>query len=615
MAELDPKTLLDSLDEGVVAIAPDWTVTEWTARAAAITGLPADRVLGQNFWIVFPTAKGSHVERVLQDVLADGTPRSFVTPARAPEFQGLVFETRVTRALRNYLVLQFRPVRDEIDPESRAAQILTAFETERRLYRQLFEALPSPAFVLSVDGQILEANPQAADLLGVPEPRSLRGRSLAEWALPAQRPALAAALRDAIRNQQRIRFAIDFAGEPTSEVDAVIVNIAATQESAKLFFLGVDVSREVLLQRKLLQADRLSQLGALVSGVAHELNNPLAAISAFAELLGVDAQTPELKESAEIIHTEAIRAGRVIQTLLDFARQRPRQAVALDLQDVVERVLALHRSALKKARVQAVVRISDQVPPILGDPQELQQVLLNAIVNAQQAIESAGRPGKIFVTARRTDDHAVVEVEDTGPGVPPELLERVFEPFFTTKGEAGTGLGLAISFGLVKSMGGRIWMENIEGGGARLVLELPTEEAAPQAVQPIGFRPAARRFAILVVEDEQSVRRGMARMAERLGHSVTSVSGFEEALARLRAADTRYDALVVDVHLDEAHTGFDLFEELRQEGRGRERRLVFTTGDSISASTRDQLQRSERPVLRKPFKLEELRDVLDRVAE
>src|SRR2546425_6006698 len=159
----------------------------------------------------------------------------------------------------------------------------------------------------------------------------------------------------------------------------------------------------------------------------------------------------------------------------------------------------------------------------MGDPQELQQVVLNAVVNARQAVEATGRPGQLLIIARRTDDHVTVAVEDTGPGVPPEILDRVFEPFFTTRGEQGTGLGLAISFGLVRGMGGRIWIQNIEGGGARLAFELPADAGAVEVVAAAGTASAPRSLAVLVVEDEESVRRGMVLLAKRLGQDRKSV--------------------------------------------------------------------------------------------
>ncbi len=611
---MEAKDLLDSLDVGVLAMAPDWTIAQWSAAAARITALPADRVLGRSIWIAFPAAKGSELERVFGEVLADGKPRTFLAPAGAPEVAGTVLETRVTRGPGDHLTLAFRPVHEDLAPESRAAQLLSALEAERRLYQQLFSSLPTPALVLTPDGQILDANTEGAKLLGGADAAALRGRGLAEWAPASQQGMLAAALRHAVTRRQDVALSFESAGEPTREVRAVIVNVDPVRAAPKLVFLALDVSREILLQQRLLQADRLSQLGALVSGVAHELNNPLAAIAAFGEALALDPHQADLEESAEVIRSEAMRAGRIVQTLLDFARQRPRMQTAVDLGEIAERVLALQRSALKKARIRTTISIPNDVPAVAGDPQELQQVMLNAVVNARQAIESVGHPGQIAIVGRSSDHHVLVTVDDTGPGVPPEILDRVFEPFFSTKAEHGTGLGLAISFGLVRGMGGRMWMQNVEGGGARLSFELPVDAGSPDAAARGGGRPAVRRLSLLVVEDEEAVRRAMALLAKRLGHDVTTVGRFADATERLAQPGARYDALLVDVHLDEAHTGFDLFDHLRTAGQGLEQRIVFTTGDSISTLTRDALERADRPVLRKPFSLDELREMLDRVA-
>jgi signal transduction histidine kinase/ActR/RegA family two-component response regulator len=614
---MEAKQLLDHLDVGVVALAPDWTIAEWSAVAARITALPAERVLGHSIWAAFPAAKGTQLERVFGEVQADGKPQTFLAPTGASDVPGkAVLETRVTRGPGDHLIVAFWPVHEELAPESRAAQLLSALEAERRLYLQLFSSLPTPALVLTPDGQILDANPEGAKLLGARDAPALRGRALAEWASSSQRGALAAGLRHAVTRRQDLGLTLEFAGEPAREVRAVVVNVDPVRASPKLLFLALDVSREILLQQRLLQADRLSQLGALVSGVAHELNNPLAAIAAFAEALALDPHQADLEESAEVIRSEAMRAGRIVQTLLDFARQRPRMQTAVDLGEIAERVLALQRSALKKARIRATVSVPNDVPAVAGDPQELQQVVLNAVVNARQAIESTGRPGQITITARSSDHHVLVTVDDTGPGVPPEILDRVFEPFFSTKAEHGTGLGLAISFGLVRGMGGRMWMQNVEGGGggARLSFELPVDAGSADAAAHVAARSPARRLSVLVVEDEEAVRRAMALLAKRLGHEVTTVGRFGEATERLARPDARYDALLVDVHLDEAHTGFDLFDLLRTEGQGREQRIVFTTGDSISTQTRDALERADRPVLRKPFSLDELREMLERVA-
>src|SRR5207245_9787469 len=187
----------------------------------------------------------------------------------------------------------------------------------------------------------------------------------------------------------------------------------------------------------------------------------------------------------------AMRPGRIVRTRLDFARQRPRMEVAVDIAAILERVFALQRSRFKAPRVRVVVSLPDDLPVVTGDPQELQQVFLNAVVNARQAIDGTGRPGQITIAAGRTDHHVLVTVDDTGPGVPPELLERVFEPFFTTKGEQGTGLGLAISFGLVRTMGGRMWVQNVEGGGARPSFGPPMDTAPAASPAPPPSQPVA----------------------------------------------------------------------------------------------------------------------------
>src|SRR5881392_222572 len=386
---MEAKELLDSLDVGVLAMAPDWTVAAWSAAAARITALPADRVVGGSIWIAFPAAKGTELELVLVDVLTDGKPRTFLAPAGTPEVAGTVLEIRITRGPENHLVLCFRPVHEELAPETRAAQVLSALEGERRLYLQLFNALPTAALVLTPEGQILDANADGVRLLGAGDAPGAgpRGRALSEWAPVDQRGLLAAALQHAVTRRQDVRLTFEFAGEPARDVRAVVVNVDPGQSVPKLLFLALDVSREILLQQRLLQADRLSQLGALVSGVAHELNNPLAAIAAFGEALALEPHQSDLQESAEVIRSEAMRAGRIVQTLLDFARQRPRQQTAVDLGEIAERVLALQRSALKKARIRTTVSVPNDVPAVAGDPQELQQVMLNAVVNARQAIE------------------------------------------------------------------------------------------------------------------------------------------------------------------------------------------------------------------------------------
>ncbi|HEY6224851.1 MAG TPA: ATP-binding protein [Gemmatimonadales bacterium] len=610
---MDTALILTTLELGAGIVSPDGTITEWTETAAALTGCPPGQMVGRHYRAALPPTWRHELEHTVASVLSGGEPQALVVPSRGghPDSDLMV---QVRRSANGHVVLALRKLQGTVPGALAGVAGWGAMDAERRNYRQLFNALPTAAFALDIKGRIAEANAAAAELLGLSNAASALGASLYAWIAPNHRQLVAAALEQAIRGRHESDVSFETNAEPAREIRAVVAPVDPTHESMRALLLAVEVSRELLLQRKLLRTDRLSQMGALVSGVAHELNNPLAAIAAFGELLAKGTVDPQLRDSAQIIHTEAMRAGRIVRTLLDFARQRPRQAQPVNLADVVERVLSLQRTPLKKARVRVDVVIAPNLPLVTGDPQELQQVVLNAVVNAQQAIAETGRPGRIAIHATCSDEHVVLSVDDNGPGIPPEVLERAFEPFFTTKGEDGTGLGLSISQGLVRAMGGRMWLQNVDQGGARFAVELPVVKEAAAGETPGDVSATDRQRHVLVVEDDPAVRRGMVLMTERLGHVVANAGGFDEALRLLASRGSTFDAFLVDVHLDDDHTGFELFAHLEREGAGRERHVVFTTGDSISLQTRDLLERSGRPVLRKPFSLDELREVLARAS-
>ena len=613
VATVDTAHILDTLHIGVGVVAPDGTITEWSQMAASLTACPRERMVGQPYRVALPTAQHRELENAVTSALAGGEPQTLVVPWRGGRLEPAL-ETQVRRGTDGQVVLAVRVLQDHVERAPAGDGKSWAAETGRRDYQQLFNTLPTGAIVLDAQGRVMEANAAAAGLIGLTHPASMHRASLYAWIAPTQRLRVEEALERAIQTRDQTEVFFETSTEPAREIRAVLAPVDPSRESPRVLLLAVEVSREVLLQRKLLRTDRLSQLGALVSGVAHELNNPLAAIAAFGEMLANGSTDPQMRDSAEIIHAEAMRAGRIVRTLLDFARQRPRQPQPVDLANVVERVLSLQRTALKKARVHVDVLLAPNLPPVTGDPQEMQQVVLNAVVNAQQAIAETSRPGRIVIHAISTDDHVLLTVDDNGPGVPPEVLERAFEPFFTTKGEDGTGLGLSISHGLVRAMGGRLWLQNVDQRGARLAIELPAARAGATTTPPGDVRRSDRPRNVLVVEDDPAVRRGLVLMTEWLGHRVADAAGFDEAMQLLEEEESGFDAFLVDVHLDESHSGFELFTRLQDEGAGRERHVVFTTGDSISTQTRDQLERYGRPVLRKPFSLDELREVLARAS-
>jgi signal transduction histidine kinase len=237
-------------------------------------------------------------------------------------------------------------------------------------------------------------------------------------------------------------------------------------------------------QAQLLQAEKLSAVGELVAGVAHELNNPLTSVLGYGQLLESDPTlSQELRSYAEIVVREADRARHIVQSLLTFARPQPVEREVLDLNGVVQRTLEACR--WDSGRIQVTLRVHPEPLWVRGNPVQLQQVFTNIVQNALQAMREGS--GELVVTTQRVGDQAVVEFADTGPGISPEHLNRVFDPFFTTKklGE-GTGLGLSIAYGIVRDHGGAIRVRNRPGGGACFAVDLPVCEP-PALTDP---RPA-----------------------------------------------------------------------------------------------------------------------------
>jgi C4-dicarboxylate-specific signal transduction histidine kinase len=234
------------------------------------------------------------------------------------------------------------------------------------------------------------------------------------------------------------------------------------------------------LQRQVIRQERLAAVGQLVSGVAHEINNPLQAILGFAELLQMQAQLPEdVRADLRLIQKESARACGIIRNLALFARQQQGEAAPLSLSDVIKSVAELRQRRLESEDIE--LRIEDgSAAPVLATLPELQQVLLNFVVNAEQSIVMSGRlPGRITIRTRDDDGHVVLEVEDTGPGIAPDNEAKLFQPFYTTKPVGqGTGLGLSVSYGIIDSLDGRIGYRRAPAGGAIFYFELPAAPAA-----------------------------------------------------------------------------------------------------------------------------------------
>lgn len=387
-----------------------------------------------------------------------------------------------------------------------------------------------------------------------------------------------------------------------------------------------DVTAERRIRSKMLQTEKMAALGQLVSGIAHELNNPLTAIMGYAQLLLGKRLTPAQQSEAEKVYQEAERARRIVKNLLYFARENRAERTRVDLNEVVERTLALRSYELRVEDISVVCDLAPRLPPTLADPYQLQQVVLNLLVNAEQALLEGRGHGHVWIRTRhviegrgqQTRDRILLEVSDDGPGIPPEIASRIFDPFFTSKPSGvGTGLGLSIVYGIVHQHGGEVVFDNQPGGGARFVVDLPVAEASAEpradSLVPVAERAGASASAhILVIEDEPTVAQLIVDVLREDGHDVESVLDSQEGLRRLSKG--RYDLVICDLRMPH-FDGRAVYESLQSAGSLLVDKFLFVTGDVLAAQTREFLEPKGLPFLAKPFLVEELKLAVNRLLD
>ncbi len=476
-------------------------------------------------------------------------------------------------------------------------------ETRRRHDRDaLLEHLPCGVLLTNEHDRVEAANERARVIL-----KRLRGRgealgeSLGVLGLPvAALPAGTATEFSSLSDQRR--YTLSWGALPGPDAHRVV--------------MVTDVTAERGSREQVQQAEKMSVIGEMLSGVAHELNNPLASVVGFSQLLLAQSTDDGQRQRLALVAEEAQRARKIVANLLDVARTRPPETNHVPLADVVESVLALFAYAFRVDDIQAEWRPAADLPAVMGDRTRLQQILVNLISNAHHALRRAPKPRRLLLSADQMEGRVRLEVRDNGTGIPAAHLERIFAPFFTTKeAGVGTGLGLSICARIAKEHGGSIHATSRPGEGATFIVDLPAavQVASAREVKVASPAPGQGPRRILIVEDEDAFRGLLQEALEEEGREIVAVGDGQEALEAL-AAGASFDAVISDMRMPRLN-GMELHERVKERWPDLAGKFVFITGDVMDADVRAYLEGCGVPYLPKPFGLDELAAALATVTD
>jgi two-component system NtrC family sensor kinase len=486
-------------------------------------------------------------------------------------------------------------------------RILTVREVEQDRFRSIVESMSQAVFLMDPGLRVLQANPAAARMLDelgrgradsgtIPSFGDLDIRALAA---PVLRGSGALEEGEAHLPDGRILTAtLSAVTGAETKVEGVVLVIA-------------DVTERRRMEEQLARTEKLSSLGQMITGIAHELNNPLASVLGYSQLVRAASHDEQLNRRLVVIHDEARRCQRIVRDLLSFARRHEPERRPLSLNEVTNSVLRLIGYQLRLDNIEVSADFDPGLPPVLGDPHELQQAILNLVTNAQHAIREAGRGGTIrFTTARSRSGGVTLAVADDGPGIPEQHVSRIFDPFFTTKkAGSGTGLGLSIVYGIITTHGGSIELQSRPGGGASFTITLPSGTGRMETVAPraAGAPTGSRRGTILVVDDEKSVAQLIAEALEAEGHRVVECNRVRDALESVSRES--FDVVLLDLKMP--GTDAEAFrDEVERRRPGLGARVLLVTGDTVSAEPEDLARRMGLRVLHKPFDIDDLREAV-----
>jgi len=511
---------------------------------------------------------------------------------------------------------------------------------ERSLYKQqefarrLVDSFPDLVLVLDTRANYTFVSPRSRDILGY-EPEQIREMPFGACVHAEDLAALNTLFADIVQARKNFHSMEIRLRHKQGDWRRVLFNFSPLFDERNkiegVVLSGRDVTDLKRLEEQLIQAEKLAAMGQMLAGVAHELNNPLTAILGVTELVrerpGLDEP---MKRQLDLTHRQARRAARIVQNLLEFSRPASPQKKPVDLSSIIERTLQLHEHSVRRNQVAVDFSPCKDLPVVVGDANQLIQVLLNLITNAEQAIREVRESGRIRIRLAAIGDNVVVTVQDDGAGIAPESAARLFDPFFTTKRPGGgTGLGLSICLSIVKEHGGNIEADSLPGGGSAFKVYLPV--ARDMAHSPIAAsrkpdasdsgsgqspRPtpsALKGISVLVLDDEESICALLQEGLSAHGLNVACASTAEEAAAL--ASSRTFHALLCDMRLKSSgafNDGTSAAAHITAAAGINKPLVIFMTGEYIDPASQNA---AGAMFLQKPFRILDVLAVMNEAFE
>ncbi|MCZ8181892.1 MAG: PAS domain S-box protein [Beijerinckiaceae bacterium] len=624
------RALIDACPSRVSVVTADHRYLYANPEFLNFIGIPLESLIG----------------RAARDVLGQDVYAAFSATARqlrpdhSPRWEGWINFANGARRNIEVTMVPYTPVGNVIDAIFVFARDLSDVKQQEQELRESLASLQQSesarnaseqvntqivrsaldAFILAdSDGKIRDFNPAAEDMLGYRREDAV-GKLLSELIIPHEHRAAhdAGMKRYMATGVSRVlgkRMQLEALAVTGERIPVEVTLNEVKLPDQHLFTAHMRDLRESRRQQaeieaqrsRITQIEKLSAMGSLLAGVAHELNNPLAILLAQATLLREKAPSGDIRQRAERIHAAAERAGRIVKSFLALAREKPPVRELSDLNQVIDNTLQMLAYGLRTAGIEVEKHLDPGMPRLRIDSDMIGQVIANIVLNSQQVLMNHPRPRILTLRTHAAIDHATLEIADNGPGVPAEVADRIFDPFFTTKpAGVGTGIGLAICKDIIQAHGGKLELASGPARGALFRITLPHAAEEPANAESAEEQGAGER--ILVVDDEVDVGESLGEILDALGHRVTVTASALRGLDMLRAEP--FDRVFVDLRMPEI-SGHEFLRELHEMQPAVAARSVLMTGDTVRGPA-TLLGGVDVHVMEKPFSFDDIRTALAR---